>query len=612
MVGIAGAWRRAKGSPALSALRTLRMSYAGLLWPLSGVAGAAAVGAALEAVVLLSLVQLAGAVSGGGQRSQMGGQAAERFGLTLSVKQLFVICVAAVLAKFAFEVLVAAATSRITARFAKERWLQVCSQFLGASWEVQSKQRSSDLQKVLSTNSMYAIRGLRAIASGAVSACALLVLLGAAFSVNATASASIVAVGAVLGVAVRPLSMWSRRAAAQRSDWERRFYAMLDVAVRLAREIQVFGVVEGVEKRFEHAAEKIRKGHHVSVVTAMLLPTIYRNVGIILVVAGLASVYVSGATDVERVGGAALLLVRSLTYGEGLQTILHQLAESIPYLEEASETSQTYRRAVRRTSGVALPHFEELIFENVTYQYGSGAEALRSINVAIKRGDSIGIVGPSGSGKSTFIQLVLGLRAPTSGRILLDTTPLADVRADEWNRAIGLVPQEPELFSGTILDNVLFFREGRSIHDVSAAARLAGLHDEIMRMPQGYETEVGESGKALSGGQKQRACIARALLENPLLVVLDEPTSALDAFSEAALQETLQALHGKQTVLIIAHRLSTVMHCDRILVLRDGELDAFSPPDELSRKSGYFRDALALANVGLRPEVRDDAVETQG
>jgi ABC-type multidrug transport system fused ATPase/permease subunit len=209
----------------------------------------------------------------------------------------------------------------------------------------------------------------------------------------------------------------------------------------------------------------------------------------------------------------------------------------------------------------------------------------------------VGIVGPSGAGKSTLIQLLLRLREPTEGVMTVDARDARRLSLDDWYRHVAFVPQEPHLFAGTVADNVAFFRPEVDAADIQRAAKLAHLHDDVMSWPRGYDTMVGERGGQLSGGQRQRLCIARALVESPDMMVLDEPTSALDVRSESLIRETIADLAPSTTVFVIAHRLSTLAVCDRIMVILDGVLEGFDEPEQLEASNPFYREALRLSGM---------------
>ncbi|WP_433927000.1 ABC transporter ATP-binding protein [Sorangium cellulosum] len=232
-----------------------------------------------------------------------------------------------------------------------------------------------------------------------------------------------------------------------------------------------------------------------------------------------------------------------------------------------------------------------LELQRVRFSYPSRRDApvLKDIDISARPGEVIALVGPSGAGKSTIAALLLRFYDPDEGRILLDGRDVRELSPAWLRRQIGLVAQEPLLFAASIADNIRYGREGASDEQVEAAARAANAHDFIARFPAGYRTLVGERGVQLSGGQKQRVAIARAMLKDPRILVLDEATSALDAESEHLVQGALDALMKGRTTLIIAHRLSTVMGADRVLVVDGGTIVQSGAHAALLAEEGLYR-----------------------
>jgi HlyB family type I secretion system ABC transporter len=225
--------------------------------------------------------------------------------------------------------------------------------------------------------------------------------------------------------------------------------------------------------------------------------------------------------------------------------------------------------------------------ENVGFRYSSeSAEVLRSINLTIRSGQKIAIVGRTGSGKSTLGRLLLGLSLPTSGTISYDGIPLQHMRCQEVRRQFGVVMQDTVIFSGTILENLTLNNPKMSREQAMYAAKIAAIHEDIMKMPMGYDTFVGEGGSALSGGQRQRMAIARAVAHNPVMLLLDEATSSLDVITEQRVAEHLESFACTQ--IIIAHRLSTIRKADIILVLDDGVIVEQGTHDQLLHSNGYY------------------------
>jgi subfamily B ATP-binding cassette protein HlyB/CyaB len=238
----------------------------------------------------------------------------------------------------------------------------------------------------------------------------------------------------------------------------------------------------------------------------------------------------------------------------------------------------------------ALPAIRgDVAFEHVTFRYRiDGPEILHDISLRVPAGQVVGIVGPSGSGKSTFAKLVQRLFVPESGRVLVDGVDLGVVDTAWLRRQVGMVLQENVLFNSSMRENIALTNPTLPMEQVIAAAKLAGAHDFILELPEGYDTTVGERGASLSGGQRQRIAIARALMTNPRILIFDEATSALDYESERIIQQNMREITKGRTVFIIAHRLSTVRGCDRIVTIERGRLIEDGTHDELIRTGGRY------------------------
>ncbi|KAJ5190094.1 hypothetical protein N7491_007863 [Penicillium cf. griseofulvum] len=213
-----------------------------------------------------------------------------------------------------------------------------------------------------------------------------------------------------------------------------------------------------------------------------------------------------------------------------------------------------------------------ITFEAVSFGYDPRRVALRDINLNIQPGKSIAIVGESGSGKSTLLRLLFRFYDVDSGRILIDGRDLNDITVDSLRRQIGVVPQETMLFNDTLMYNLLYARPTATEDEVHAACRAASVHDKILALPDGYQTQVGERGLRLSGGEKQRIAIARVLLKSPRILLMDEATASLDSETEKSIQTSLAQISMGRTTITIAHRLSTITHCDEIVVFQDGRI----------------------------------------
>jgi subfamily B ATP-binding cassette protein MsbA len=240
----------------------------------------------------------------------------------------------------------------------------------------------------------------------------------------------------------------------------------------------------------------------------------------------------------------------------------------------------------------------KIIFRNITYKYlDKNILALNNINLEINPGESLAIVGPSGSGKSTLINLILRFFDPDEGEVLIGDQNIKKVKIVSLRESIAIVSQDTLLFHGTVCENITFGKQNATKEDIIKSAKEAGSHDFIQKLPIGYDTMIGESGANLSGGERQRIAIARAILRNPKILILDEPTSSLDSEAENKIKVTLSAISKNRTTITIAHRLSTVINADRIVVLDQGKIVSSGTHEELLETSVLYKKMALLQNL---------------
>jgi ABC-type multidrug transport system fused ATPase/permease subunit len=267
--------------------------------------------------------------------------------------------------------------------------------------------------------------------------------------------------------------------------------------------------------------------------------------------------------------------------------VAFDLLDTEPEIKDAPSARQ-----IQRAQG-------HIRFEGVHFHYNSRMETLSNISFDVKAGQVVAIVGPTGAGKTTLISLLPRFYDPQEGRIYLDGYDIQALAVKSLREQISLVLQEPLLFSGTIADNIRYGRLDASMDEIIEAAQAANAHDFIMRLPQQYETPIGERGAQLSGGERQRISVARAFLKDAPILILDEPTSAIDSKTEAIILDALDRLMVGRTTFMIAHRLSTIRHADLILVINHGQLVEQGGHDELMRRIGLYKQ---LQDMQARPE----------
>jgi len=335
---------------------------------------------------------------------------------------------------------------------------------------------------------------------------------------------------------------------------------------------------------------------------------------------------VDPATDALTISGAgAFLIIGYLAAGESATSVIPSLLLFVFVLNRMMPQVKTFNQArmgfvnalpaVRRVSNF-LRHEDktfarrggrrfsglerEIYIENVCFRYGvSEVDALSGINFKIPKGGTVALVGSSGAGKSTLADLLLGLYDPTEGRILVDGADLRGLDLMEWRANIGVVDQEVLLLNTSVLNNITFSQKVYTRKDAENAAKAAYAHEFICALPNGYDTEIGDRGYRLSGGQQQRLALARALLRNPQILILDEATSALDTHSERIIQNTLENLRHERTMLVIAHRLSTLVRADNIVVLKEGRIAEQGTWNELMETNGIFAELWNMQAGGM-------------
>ncbi|XP_049744204.1 ATP-binding cassette sub-family B member 6 [Elephas maximus indicus] len=287
------------------------------------------------------------------------------------------------------------------------------------------------------------------------------------------------------------------------------------------------------------------------------------------------------------------------TYYRMIQTNFIDMENMFDLLKEETE--------VKDLPGAGPLRFQrgQIEFENVHFSYGDGRETLQDVSFTVMPGQTLALVGPSGAGKSTVLRLLFRFYDISSGCIRIDGQDISQVTQISLRSHIGVVPQDTVLFNDTIANNIRYGRITASNDEVEAAAQAAGIHDSILNFPEGYETQVGERGLKLSGGEKQRVAIARTILKAPDIILLDEATSALDTSNERAIQASLAKVCANRTTIVVAHRLSTVVNADQILVIKDGCIVERGRHEALLSRGGVYADMWQLQQQG-QEEVSED------
>jgi ABC-type multidrug transport system fused ATPase/permease subunit len=556
--------------------------------------------AACEAAILASVAQAAAALVDGTQHVTT---TVGPLHLDITVRTLLGVALGLAAVRFILQVPLAVIPARLAADVQSGMQKRLFLEYTHASWTEQSRDREGHLQELMSNQIIQATVATFAATGLVASVLAVTVLAVSAFLLSPVAAIVVCAATIVIFAVLRPLNRLVGRWSRGLSSAQMTVASGVGEAARLAEETHVFGVADARYRRIETLVATARHLLYRQQLVARFTPGAYQTCVYMLAIAGLGAMSLAHTGHVASLGAVVLLLLRAGTYGQGVQGSYQLLRQSWPYVVRVREADRRYSSSVPAIGSRRLGEVRSLSFEHVSFAYVPDRPVLFDLNATITGGETIGIIGPSGAGKSTIVQLLLRLRVPTAGRYLVNGRPATQFAPEDWHRQVAYVPQDPKLIHASVADNIRYFRELPDAA-VEHAARLARIHDDIEAWHQGYDTMVGPRADAVSGGQQQRICIARALVAEPEVLVLDEPTSALDPRSESLLQDSLAALKGRITVVIVAHRMSTLDVCDRVIVLADGRIDAFDTAERLRDGNAYYRFASVLARAGVAAEPR--------
>lgn len=464
------------------------------------------------------------------------------------------------------------------------------ARFLAADYPFHLRRRSADLIHEVARSTDLAFQLFLGSLVNLLTEVAIVAALVAVLAVT-TPPQALIAVAAVLAIAAMPMIFTRRtwvRAGERQKVLEAQQFHVLQQSLGAVKEVRIAGREAFFEARLRGTRRELAevKQHRAVVATALKL-----GVETVLIVAMLAVVLlitVGGASGADTVSLLALFAYvgfRVVPSANRIMLNAGYLREARAFIRGAIEDFKTLQPERSRGHGPepVVEFSESLACEGVSYTYETaGVPALINVNLTLRPGDSVGIVGETGSGKSTLVDVLLGLLQPTTGRISLDGQTL-EGRERAWQRLIGYVPQDPYLLDDTVRRNIAFGVLDASIDEqrLSRAIALAHLDEVIKELPDGLETPLGENGSRLSGGQRQRVAIARALYSDPAVLVFDEATAALDNATEREVVTAIADLHGQRTLIVIAHRLSTVTGCDRLILLEKGRIAATGTYDQL-------------------------------
>lgn len=526
------------------------------------------VGGVLEALLVALVASVAATVAQGGDglEASLG-----PFEITMATEQSLLVGFGATVVMVTMRLLAGGIGSRLAARTLVETRTSLLRAYLHAHYERQRELLSAEFHDLLVFQAMRSSQAVLMAVKALTAVFSFLALVGVAVLVDPPTAGVLLGASLVLAALFLPLVRRSHRAGGEHLDAQVQVGVELDDVTGLLAETHVYGAQQGMLERAADALGRAGRAFRTAAFITQATPALYLGVVMTLLLVGLFALDVVGVANLQTVGAIVLLTLRGLKYSQQAQSTVQTAVELAPDVESVTRRLREYRASAISDEGDELDRIDELEFEGVAYVYPGSDEGVEDVSTVLRRGEVVGVVGHSGAGKTTFAELVLGLRDPTRGQVLVNGVPRSVFRPRSWYDRVAYVGQESLLLVGSVSANVAFFRPVGE-HAVARALAEASLTDDLARWEHGDRREVGSGGRDVSGGQRQRIAIARALAGRPDVIVMDEPTSALDPTSEQQIRETIAALAGEVLVIVVAHRVSTLQVCGRILQFEEGHM----------------------------------------
>lgn len=560
--------------------------------------GLAVLAGLLEASVLALIASMAVSLSEGSRSTTLSVGPVEA---EMSQTVTFTVAITLTLGRTLIQLALAYLPAQISAKVMADLRVQMFTAFTRTGWSTKAQERDGAFQTLMTQNVTNVSQAVTGLGTGMTATIMFVMMVVVALMQNALAAGVLAAAALVLFVALRPLSRRLRRHAKGLSREAVSFTETVQEIVLIAEETEVFGATRHYVSSFQRQVDSVRRPYARTRFLSAALPALYQSVALMMLVVALIVVSLSGATDLAALAAVILMLIRALTYAQQIQTALTGIDERVPFIYQIADALDRYRAHPQQDGAGELDGVCSLELRDASFAYREDLPVLAGVSFSVVRGEAVGIVGPSGAGKSTIVQLLLRLREPASGAVLVNGQDVREIKRAAWRKKVAYVPQTSQLVRGSVRDNIRFHREWLTDEQIEVAARRAHIHEDIVSWPDRYDTIIGQRASAISGGQRQRVCLARALADEPQVIVLDEPTSALDVRSEEAVRKSLHEIKADTILVLIAHRLSTLSMCDRIVVMVDGRVSAVGSHDDLVSHNDFFREVNEITQRQRAP-----------
>jgi len=557
----------------------------------------------LEGIGINAAIPIFSFISGTGDKtSDLISSAIEKsfsfFHLSYSLKYLFIfVCFLLI-----FRVLVLLLSNyikiKIAAVYEEKTRVELFKLTAEANWQYLLKQKLGHLETILVTNVQFGSYLLQYISNSLMIMASLIIFLLVAINISWFITLITLVLGGLIFLVFKPFLYKIRNLAREKEKINRQTAHHINENILGMKTIKAMSaggsIIDQAKEYFKKLRELVIKTSFLSIISDALI----QPIGLIFVFIIFAVSYKTSAFNFAALAAILYLIQRIFTYAQQLQLNFYAMTNAASYVDKMLE----YRNAVIKNKeiddGAGNFKFDSsLKFNNVGFYYDNGKNILNNISFTIKKGEMVGLIGPSGGGKTTIVDIILRLFNPTKGEVLLDGKNINEINLHKWRRNIGYVSQDIFIKNDTIANNIKFYNNSISNAEVEKAAKMANIHRFIQSCPEKYETVIGERGLFISAGQRQRIVIARILARQPKILVLDEATSALDNESEVQIQQVIENLKNKVTVLLIAHRLSTVKNCTKLFILQNGVIKEQGSPEKLlADEKSYFYKVSNIKN----------------
>lgn len=519
--------------------------------------------------------------------------------IDFSLKQLLIFVIIIFIGKALIMILTNYIKILITTSYETKTRGNLLRSTLNANWPYLSKQKIGYLENTIKIDTTKSSTLLQEISSLVIALSSLLVYVIVAINISPLITLSALTSVSLLLIAFKPILKLAKRNSQALINLYRESAHHINQSISGVKAVKAATVESQIADRGDNLFKQIRSANIKQALLKNIPGSLLQPMGMIFVCILMGLSYKLQNFDLAILLPIIYLVERIFDNGKRLQGNLNNLSELTPYLMSTTNYLKDSLEAKEYDESMQSPSFNKtLCFKGISFQYpDKSIIVLDNLDFTINKGELIGIIGPSGGGKTTLVDLILRLLEPSSGQILLDGKNIDKISLKEWRHSIGYVSQDIFLLNDTIANNIKFYDNDITEKEIERATKDANIYDFIQTLPNKFNSEIGEKGVLLSMGQRQRIVIARTLVRKPAILILDEATSALDSESEIKIQKVIENLKGKITVIAIAHRLSTVINSDKILVLENGGIVEQGEPQKLLKDKGsYFYKVYNIRN----------------